>query len=388
MRLEEWAFVHPDKYKYISTITGNAVTDELVRTVADDFETCWQKNTIIYGSDDRPKYLGTDADKGTIAWLRTSITHDEEPIWMRFVLNNREGALQRWFCERFVTNRTAIDEILSCGYFRFADIVFEDLSAGNQFLCEVASKAMPEKWRYENYESPIDLPILRSYIEHTYYRLKEENKVLRSHRQNTVLFNLGLLERQFLRDIYIEADMKTLHISEELEIPVLEKPRLVFEEDHQVRNYSGAPQLPEYFTRMDQVVFNPDLEIHLRWTHIFEERATERMPKNLIGENQEKRQEVVRNFRGNAEILRKLARRNYKMVVPQYYNGQIQFLLPVYLGTTFEGTPDFALVLSLDTESDPPVYVATTILTVEMAYQNARLLAKPETPWLISNLAD
>ena len=63
------------------------------------------------------------------------------------------------------------------------------------------------------------------------------------------------------------------------------------------------------------------------------------MPKNLIGENQEKRQEVVRNFRGNAEILRKLARRNYKMVVPQYYNGQIQFLLPVYLGTTFEGLP-------------------------------------------------
>lgn len=72
------------------------------------------------------------------------------------------------------------------------------------------------------------------------------------------------------------------------------------------------------------------------------------------------------------------------MVVPQFYNGEIQFLMPVYLGTEFSGKPDFALVLALD-ESN--IYLGTTILTVEMAYQNARLIAKPDNPWLTSGLS-
>ena len=74
------------------------------------------------------------------------------------------------------------------------------------------------------------------------------------------------------------------------------------------------------------------------------------------------------------------------MVVPQYYNNSIQFLMPIYLGTEFNGKPDFALVLSMDNSTQMPFYRGTTILTVEMAYQNARLLAKPDNPWLISSL--
>jgi hypothetical protein len=74
------------------------------------------------------------------------------------------------------------------------------------------------------------------------------------------------------------------------------------------------------------------------------------------------------------------------MVVPQYYNNSIQFLMPIYLGTEFTGKPDFALVLSYDDSTGTPLYRGTTILTVEMAYQNARLLAKPDNPWLITSL--
>jgi len=385
MRFEEWAFVFPDRYEYVSTMTGRQAT-EVCSTIADDFAARWENNTIIYSKSDEPKYLGVEAERGAVAWLKTSIIHDGEPLWGCFVQSNRDG-VQKWFCDRFVRDSAFVDEILSCLYFHFGDIIFDDVSAGNQFLRDVADKAQPEKWRYDNYSSSIEYPILKSYIEHTYYRLKEEKKILHSQRGSSVLFNLGLLERQFLRDICVEADLKSLRLAEDVEIQVLEKPRLVFEGDTRFRNYGSTPELAVYFTSMDEVVFNPDLEINLRWEHIFLERA-DRMPKEVIGDNQEKLAETVQKFRGNEKILRKLARRNYKMVVPQCYNGQIQFLFPVYLGTTFEGTPDFALVLALDRKSDPPAYVATTALTVEMAYQNARLLAKPETPWLIGSLAD
>ena len=42
------------------------------------------------------------------------------------------------------------------------------------------------------------------------------------------------------------------------------------------------------------------------------------------------------------------------MVVPQYYNNSIQFLMPIYLGTEFSGKPDFALVLSMDNSTQVP----------------------------------
>ncbi|NLW03424.1 MAG: DUF3825 domain-containing protein [Clostridiaceae bacterium] len=44
----------------------------------------------------------------------------------------------------------------------------------------------------------------------------------------------------------------------------------------------------------------------------------------------------------------------------------------------------FALVLSMDNSTGVPFYMGTTILTVEIAYLNARLLAKPDNPGLFS----
>ena len=72
----------------------------------------------------------------------------------------------------------------------------------------------------------------------------------------------------------------------------------------------------------------------------------------------------------------KLVKRNYKIAVPQYYNAKFQFLMPLYFSNMSE--PD--LIITIEDKGD--YYYGFTHLTKEMAYKNARIVAKPETDWL------
>lgn len=69
---------------------------------------------------------------------------------------------------------------------------------------------------------------------------------------------------------------------------------------------------------------------------------------------------------------------NYKIAVPQYYDGKIQLLLPLCL-TSGSPNPDLALVVH---RLNDKTYTARTCLTLKMAYNNARLIVKPQSNWL------
>jgi hypothetical protein len=72
------------------------------------------------------------------------------------------------------------------------------------------------------------------------------------------------------------------------------------------------------------------------------------------------------------------ARRNYRIVVPQWYAEQnnMGLLMPLDFGS---GQAESALVL--EPMSDR-AYRGSTVLTIDQAYSNARLIAKPENEWL------
>lgn len=76
------------------------------------------------------------------------------------------------------------------------------------------------------------------------------------------------------------------------------------------------------------------------------------------------------------ELAIKRVRRNYKTAIPHFYDGKIQFLLPLCLLTKKDA--DLALVVNKEEQ----VYKAHTVLTLDQAYNNARLLAKPDREWL------
>lgn len=81
-------------------------------------------------------------------------------------------------------------------------------------------------------------------------------------------------------------------------------------------------------------------------------------------------------LRGAIENARERVRRNYKAAVPQYYQGRVQLLLPLCLAAP--GSADLALVV----ERLEGFYRGSTCLTLDMAYNNARQLARPDRDWL------
>ena len=77
--------------------------------------------------------------------------------------------------------------------------------------------------------------------------------------------------------------------------------------------------------------------------------------------------------------MKKKVTANYKIAVPQYFDGKIQLLLPLYL--LEKSQPDLALVVTKNQLGNS--YQGHTCLTMQMAYNNARLIAKPDSNWLI-----
>ena len=66
---------------------------------------------------------------------------------------------------------------------------------------------------------------------------------------------------------------------------------------------------------------------------------------------------------------------NYTLAVPQFYGGRIQLLLPLCLTGD---KPELALTI----QREDGFYAARTCLTLDMAYNNARLICRPETSWI------
>jgi hypothetical protein len=80
-------------------------------------------------------------------------------------------------------------------------------------------------------------------------------------------------------------------------------------------------------------------------------------------------------LKGAIDNARERIQRDYKIAVPQCYRGRVQLLLPCLW------RPDRADV-ALVVQPYDAFYRACTCLTLDMAYNNARQLARPHRGWL------
>ena len=81
----------------------------------------------------------------------------------------------------------------------------------------------------------------------------------------------------------------------------------------------------------------------------------------------------------NLQELKEKVKRNYKIAIPHWYEGKIQLLLPLVL-TNEENLAELAFVIDKDKQRN--IYRGKTILTMDMAYIDARLITKPDDDWL------
>ena len=253
-------------------------------------------------------------------------------------------------------------ELLSFAYFPTYD-------ESVKFLAE--SLAEKEEWDFTDSQNK-NYGILKNYLEHTYRRLKQEDKISFTNNNSHACFNTGLITEN-LEDIFalFEKNKNTGPGCQQFFFRAFLK-----RSDNQIIKYFSAtiPEPANYFQKPEQLLFNPNCNIVPDYDHILKDRV-ERFPAHLKDADLP---ELRRQLVGGIEDVRKKVRTNYTIAVPQCYRGQINLLLPLCL-TSGSKNPDLALTIF---RVDPNTYSAKTCLTLRMAYQAARLITKPQSNWL------
>lgn len=108
----------------------------------------------------------------------------------------------------------------------------------------------------------------------------------------------------------------------------------------------------------------------------------------LVKETPEFTRKLEDGLREAIMVAKKYCKWNYKTAIPIYYprNNSISLLLPLKLSSDPKAPVDVALVVERLANGK---YQGQTILTLEMAYQDARQICRPNSEWLsISNIIE
>lgn len=251
---------------------------------------------------------------------------------------------------------------------RLYDFAFIDPA----YMEKLKNIARKENWNNIIEKSDKKDPILYNYIIFTYNRLAElYNKDLGKvnwiqFEEDKAMINTGLQTDDFKR-IYMMFKMAS--------------PKNTYlyyctgvypEYAPEVMSFSGKPLKASYISSLADLLYNPNLPLVANTKHILaDERNIKRLPESL-----QNNPLLLNTFEGALHIVKMKVEQNYRIAVPQYHNGHVQLLLPICLQDT--ETPDLVLVVSRKNN----VYRGNTCLTLDMAYNNARLIARPENNWL------
>lgn len=224
-----------------------------------------------------------------------------------------------------------------------------------------------EDWDYQFTETQYKKPILVNYLKYTYKRVAEEKKIALSLDGQYACFNTGLVtEHQEPVYALFEANKK------------INTNPWVFKEwsrkgERTLNNFPELPEIAHYFDDPTCLVFDARKELRVNIEHIIEGTPRERFPEPYKSMDDYALQTVIRGAIDNAK---ERVRRSYKTAIPHFYEGEVQLLLPLCLNNPKRA--DLALVI----ERHSTFYRAATCLSLDMAYTDARLLAKPDKDWL------
>ncbi|MFN5954425.1 MAG: DUF3825 domain-containing protein [Dolichospermum sp.] len=238
---------------------------------------------------------------------------------------------------------------------------------------KLARMAKPEDWNFStstfksNGES---YPILTKYLNYTFMRLQEQNKISFSEDGDRACFNTGL-QTSTEKDIF--ATFFRNKKSKEYVAPDWTLYGFFDSYSDKLKDFQSLPELASYITNPSDLVFDFEYEIDVNYDHILKKNQ-ERLPEIL----QQNSKLAISAIQGPVSVLKERIRRNYKLAIPHWYENKIQLLLPLYI--TSEEIADLALVA--DKDKDRKLYRIKTVLTMDMAYNDARLICRPDRDWL------
>lgn len=227
--------------------------------------------------------------------------------------------------------------------------------------------AEPEEWNYKHTPNDKPYPVLRNYIRYTYARLAQEKKIAVAEEEDCACFNTGLITTH-QEQIFMLFSQNRLPDSRQY----WHFWKFARKGERELNRFSSLPAMAHYFDDPSCLVFDTRRELRANIEHIVSDNR-DRFPDRLKEMNSFGVQNLIK---GAIDSAKERVQRNYKTAIPQFYGGTIQLLLPLCLTEATQA--DLALVV----ERFPDFYRAATCLTLDMAYNNARQLARPDRDWL------
>jgi hypothetical protein len=272
-------------------------------------------------------------------------------------------------------------------------------------LASLKDMAEPERWTYISVPDRSPLPVLDSYLRYTFIRAFTQGRIAETDRYSC--FNTGLLTpgQEEIYGVFRVSD------NYDASRPAGSANKKWFltswarSGDRMLTDFMALPELPSYWHEPGELIFDPSLQVQLNLDHIIrdnisrfpvelggnlgldgvpsdltpdiEDEAVSPMTDDVEAEVSTPIPLATRNaLEGAMKHSIRLAKRSYRIAVPQYHRGKVQLLLPLYLREP--SRPDLALTL----EKHGNWYRAATVLYPDWAYRHARLLARPNSEWL------
>lgn len=260
--------------------------------------------------------------------------------------------------------------------YRFAQFPNEP----GQWLAALRGKAAQEDWDY-HHEYATDrtpYPILRHYLATTFERLLEEQRMGRPmildgttpSGRAYAIFHTGLVDAlsapiyALFHEHFVSGDPRRWWLR-----------GFVTEDEGPMREVAELPSPASYLEEPSALTITPgeiaDMRVDMK--HILGDNLN-RFPGHLRSDPELARQV----FEGELRELPDRIRRNYRLPVAQYYRGSVHLLLPLHLSGASRRA-DLALVVE---RTAAGVRRASTVFGNDHAYQQSRLIARPEADWL------
>jgi cold shock CspA family protein len=234
---------------------------------------------------------------------------------------------------------------------------------------DLAEMAQTEDWSALRDRSKRKHPILFDYVLQTLGRVVEQHKLREGVTVDGMPFvcaNTGLLTEQQEEILaYFDASKRKRHAKN------WALQEFVRSSDRRLTGIVPPPDIATYFNDPSELLFDARKELRYNLDRLVEDNL-HRFPESLRA-SVPRLQQIVEAAINTAK---KRVRRSYKTAVPQFYRGRIQLLLPLALEDPT--LADLALVVTREKDA----YTASTVLRMDCAYANARVIARPDREWL------
>ena len=234
---------------------------------------------------------------------------------------------------------------------------------------DLADMAETEDWEYHSTPTKYERPILFNYVNYTYKRLAQENKITVSKDGCFSCFNTGLVTNN-QEPIYA-----LFETNREKDLEPWVFKGWFRHGDHKLTIFSELPDIANYINDPACLYFDPKKDFRINIEHLIENTRRERFPEPYKSQTDHALQATIR---GSIDNTKERVRRNYKTAIPCFFRDKIHLLLPLCLKDSKHA--DLALAIEINENGG---YRAATCLTLSMAYCDARLIAKLDREWLI-----